>query len=88
MGKSRIDWSNHADEDRGPVPSLETCQELCEADQSCLQYALSADLRCLVSGEPNLGGYEKGVESGWIGRRIEKWAGEMSPCPKGIEWII
>lgn len=52
-----------------------------------MQYALRADFRCLVSKMPNLGGYEKGVESGWMVRRIEKWAAKMEACPKKSEWI-
>lgn len=87
MGKSRLNWYNHADEDRGPVPSLEACKEICEADDGCLQFALSADFRCLSSTEPNLGEYSRGVESGWMVGRIKQWADKMKDCPKGTEWI-
>lgn len=87
MSKSRPDWYNHADDDKGSVPTLEACEEICQEDESCLQYAMSAEFRCLVSRMPNLGGFEKRVESGWMASRIEKWAGKMESCPKGLEWI-
>ncbi|KAF2159490.1 glycosyltransferase family 31 protein [Zasmidium cellare ATCC 36951] len=87
ISKARLDWYNHADEDRGPVPSLEVCADICEADAACLQYALSTDFRCLSSSKPNLGEYSRGMESGWMVNRIEKWADKMEPCPKGANWI-
>lgn len=79
----RKDWFNHADEDRGPVGSLEECHDICEKDGGCLQYALSTDMRCMSTTRPNLGEWYKGIESGWLPARMKKWADKRDRCKEG-----
>lgn len=32
----QMDWDNHSNDDQGPTASLESCREICQADNSCL----------------------------------------------------
>lgn len=84
--KSKTNWDNHADEDRGPVDSLEACSAICEADKECVQYALTTDLRCSTTNHPNMGEWSKGIESGWFPERMEKWASDRKTC-SGHDWM-
>ncbi|EME48427.1 glycosyltransferase family 31 protein [Dothistroma septosporum NZE10] len=82
----RANWDNHANDDLGPVQSLQECGELCEDDGKCLQYRLTPDLRCLSGTRPMLGEWAKGVESGWVVERIREWGEEMEQCGNDT-WI-
>lgn len=87
MQESKTDWFNHADEDRGPVPHAQACEEICEGDGGCLQWAMTPDFRCLSTTRPNLGESSRGYESGWMIERVEKWAKKMEACPNADHWI-
>ncbi|KAI4723550.1 hypothetical protein E4T48_00029 [Aureobasidium sp. EXF-10727] len=86
MTTPRIDWDNHSNDDRGPSESLESCRGLCEADQSCVQYLLNAESRCLTTSRPNVGQSATNFSSGWISERVQKFYDVAEDC-RGVEWI-
>ena len=88
MTEARYDWDNHANEDRGPVQSLDACGEICAKIEDCVQYAVSTDLRCLTTARPNLGEWSRGVDSGWIYERMKRFHDEASWCLTGSNWIM
>lgn len=82
------DWNNHADEDQGSVDSLEECGALCEKTEKCLQYAITTDSRCLLGQKPNLGEKSRGMDSGWIMERMQKFHDDQRKCEShGEGWI-
>ena len=84
--QSRWDWDNHCDVDQGPVHSLNKCRAICEAIDACVQYQLDIELRCRTTSMPNMGEWSRGVDSGWIYERMQKFYDEQKSC-HGEEWI-
>ena len=84
--QSRWDWDNHCDVDQGPVHSLNECRVVCEAIDACVQYQLDNEFRCRTTSIPNLGEWSRGVDSGWIYERMQRFYDEQEPC-HGEQWI-
>jgi len=83
----KLDWDNHADQDRGPASSLDECRVVCEDDVSCLQYSLDyRNSRCLTTSRPNLGEASSGVQSGWLLERMQDFHDKAQSCGRD-EWI-
>ncbi|KAF2482309.1 hypothetical protein BDY17DRAFT_157914 [Neohortaea acidophila] len=80
-------WNNHADEDQGPVNSLDECRAICTALPACVQYALSLDLRCMTTARANLGEWSRGIDSGWIHDRMVDFHDNATLCKKERNWI-
>jgi hypothetical protein len=83
----RLNWDNHADEDRGVVSSMDACRGICEQDTSCLQYVYDQKGNCLITGRPNLGEVATGMQSGWIQQRMQHFYDGATSC-EGEEWIV
>jgi len=86
--ESRPDWENHSDDDRGLVASLEDCREICQVDETCVQFMLHSTGRCLIAARPSLGeASTEGSVSGWIQERMSRFREEAEEC--GDEgWIL
>jgi hypothetical protein len=59
---------------------------LCEKDSSCLQWALSAEGKCLSTSKPNLGEPSNGTVSGWISGRMRAFYDDGPVCGD-VKWI-
>ena len=86
VGQPRYDWDNHAENDQGPVHSLDACRVICESLDTCVQYSLSNEMRCQTTDRPNLGEWSRGVDSGWVYERMKKFYNEAEAC-HGERWI-
>ena len=84
----KLNWDNHADQDRGPVSSFDECRVVCEDDLSCLQYSFGGrDSRCLTTSRPNLGeASSSGIQSGWLPERLQGFYDKAESCGRE-EWI-
>ena len=86
----RSNWDNHSDKESPSSPSLssspDACSLLCEEDASCLQWAFSAEGRCLSTSKPNLGEPSNGTVSGWIPGRMRAFYDEGPDCGR-VRWI-
>jgi hypothetical protein len=85
---NRFDWDNHSDKELASSPSSspEDCNMLCEKDSSCLQWAFSAEGKCLSTPKPNLGEPSNGTVSGWISRRMQQFYDDGPVCDD-VQWI-
>jgi hypothetical protein len=85
---NRSDWDNHSDKELASSPSAspEDCNMLCETDVSCLQWAFSAEGKCLSTSKPNLGEPSNETVSGWIPRRMQQFYDDGPVCGD-VEWI-
>jgi len=87
---NRSDWDNHSDKElassSSPSASPEDCNMLCEGDASCLQWAFSAEGKCLSTSKPNLGEPSNGTVSGWISRRMQQFYDDGPVCGD-VQWI-
>lgn len=85
----RSDWDNRSDKEfasSSPSSSPEDCNMLCEKDDSCLQWAFSAEGKCLSTSKPNLGESSNGTVSGWIPRRMQQFNDDGPVCGD-VQWI-
>lgn len=57
---TRKDWNIHANSDYGPVNTVQAFQVICEAVETWVQYMLSGEHQCLLSGSPSLGEHSPG----------------------------
>jgi hypothetical protein len=85
----RSNWDNHSDKElasSSPSSSQEDCNMLCEKDSSCLQWAFSAEGKCLSTSKPGLGEPSNGTVSGWIPGRMQAFYDE-GPVYGNVRWI-
>ncbi|KAF2774287.1 hypothetical protein EJ03DRAFT_263538 [Teratosphaeria nubilosa] len=88
---STADWDNLSGNflESPEADSIEQCRSKCEADQDCVQYALSSTKKCAMSRNPKWGMSSRGTRSGWIMDRVRSWSERMESsheCQK--EWFI
>lgn len=86
MNSPRTHWDNHCNDDRGPTESLEGCRVICEADQTCLQYQVNAESKCLTTSQPNVGQSATNITSDWILERVQEFYDQADEC-EGVKWI-
>jgi len=86
MNSPRDDWDNHCEQDRGFTESLEGCRAICEADESCLQYQVNAESKCMTTSRPNVGQAATNITSDWILERVQNFYDAGEDC-RGEEWI-
>ncbi|EME89528.1 glycosyltransferase family 31 protein [Pseudocercospora fijiensis CIRAD86] len=91
FSSTREYWNNtaeeHLPETEGTHRTLGHCKTLCEADSTCLQYALGPD-GCFIGHEPRLGRSHAGSESGWMHARIKDWAKDLDHCGESQGWSV
>lgn len=85
MESPRTNWDNHCKDDRGPAESLGDCRAICEADESCLQYQVNGESRCLTTSRPNMGQFATNITSDWILERVQKFYDQGGEC-QGVTW--
>ncbi|OQO03140.1 hypothetical protein B0A48_11395 [Cryoendolithus antarcticus] len=51
----RESWDNNATDDKGPAKTPAACRAICEADESCVQYVLNDEGKCLTTWRPSFG---------------------------------
>jgi hypothetical protein len=86
---TRSNWDNHSNKELDSSSrsfSPGDCNMLCEKDSSCLQWALSAEGKCLSTSKPNLGEPSNGTVSGWVSGRMREFY-DGGPVCGDVEWI-
>lgn len=86
-GGEEDDWDNLSKDlnDAVDATSFEECRSICKANSTCVQYAFESS-KCTTLGHPKLGESRTGVKSGWLRRRVKRFAADMVPCRKE-KWI-
>ncbi|OQE44151.1 hypothetical protein PENCOP_c002G04780 [Penicillium coprophilum] len=87
-------WDNFASagDDRkdykGPATptSFAACADYCAADPNCVQYRLTADMRCTTSDAVLRGQPQPGTQSGTMLWRVDAAVGRMEKCEK-VTWV-
>jgi hypothetical protein len=85
--KPRLNWNNHADQDRGRTDLVEACRDICEQETSCLQYAYDEYGNCKVAEQPKLGEVSTVMQSGWFQERMQLFHDKAESC-EGEGWIV
>lgn len=83
----RRDWSNLSP---NLIPnsqglSMADCRAMCEAKDSCLEYALGPN-GCSLSDDVDMGALAESVESGWMMERIRTWMHGVDSCRGQTGW--
>ncbi|KAF7185224.1 Glycoprotein-N-acetylgalactosamine 3-beta-galactosyltransferase 1 [Pseudocercospora fuligena] len=88
---TRVDWNNtaeeHLPETEGTNRTLGDCKALCEANSTCIQYALGPN-GCFIGRELRLGRANAGSESGWMDARIKDWVKDLDHCGASQGWSV
>jgi hypothetical protein len=87
-------WDNFAsagddkEDYKGPKTptSLAACADYCAADPECIQYRLTADLRCTTSNAVLRGKPSPGTQSGTMLWRVDAALEQMKQCHK-VTWV-
>ncbi|KAJ5423450.1 hypothetical protein N7491_008666 [Penicillium cf. griseofulvum] len=87
-------WDNSAsagddrEDYKGPKTptSFAACADYCAADPQCIQYRLTADLRCTTSDAVLRGKPEPGTQSGTMLWRVDAALERMEKCEK-VTWV-
>ncbi|KAH9816035.1 glycosyltransferase family 31 protein, partial [Teratosphaeria destructans] len=89
--EATADWDNLSGNflESPDADTIGQCRSKCEADEECVQYALSSTNKCAMSHNPKWGSSSRGTRSGWIMDRVRRWSERMESsheCQK--EWFI
>ncbi|KAJ5812914.1 hypothetical protein N7447_009937 [Penicillium robsamsonii] len=87
-------WDNFAsagddrEDYKGPATptSFSACADYCAADPNCVQYRLTADMRCTTSDAVLRGKPGPGTQSGTMLWRVDAAVGQMEKCEK-VTWV-
>lgn len=89
LQSERTDWSNTPETYHVGTESatIEQCRARCEANTTCLQYALGP-AGCFTGGEPRIGRPQEGFQSGWMAERLNSWMQKLDHCNGKEGWTV
>ncbi|QIX00514.1 hypothetical protein AMS68_006031 [Peltaster fructicola] len=84
------DWDNYSQDKQVDAESYAACQQLCEDDKKCFQFAHQGK-ECRLGysihlGEPRASDQSMKRQSGWLKQRIETWVQSRGPCEPKFPW--
>ncbi|KAI0533221.1 hypothetical protein GGR58DRAFT_521903 [Xylaria digitata] len=87
------DWDNLSADVQSENASFEECREICENQDDCLQFSLTAST-CKTSSSATLGkeqlrkhDSDERIDSGWILKRVESFMDDVEATCRGQYWI-
>lgn len=89
LASERTGWTN-SPETYHPgteTATVEQCRHICEANMTCLQYALGP-AGCFTGKEPRIGRPQEGFRSGWMNERLDPWMAKMDHCRGKEGWTV